>query len=61
VFTVSTHGNSSAEGIKANVIERFAEAAVPKANVSFSRDTYTFNFPGAQSKFVDTLNYYGPP
>ena len=48
-------------GIEANVIERFASAGVPQDNVSFIRDTYTFNFPGAPSEFVDAFRrYYGP-
>jgi SAM-dependent methyltransferase len=48
-------------GIEANVIERFASAGVPPDNVSFVRDTYTFNFPGAPSELVDTFRcYYGP-
>ena len=40
-------------GVEANVIERFASAGVPQGNVSFIRDTFTFNFPGAPSEFVD--------
>ena len=48
-------------GIETNVIERFASAGVPKDNVAFIRDTYTFNFPGAPSEFVDAFrHYYGP-
>ncbi|MFY9840857.1 MAG: class I SAM-dependent methyltransferase [Xanthobacteraceae bacterium] len=48
-------------GIETNVIERFASAGVPEGNVSFARDTYTFNFPGAPSDFVDAFtHYYGP-
>jgi SAM-dependent methyltransferase len=48
-------------GIEATVLERFAAAGVPKENVSFTRDTYTFNFPGAPSEFVDAFRrYYGP-
>jgi ubiquinone/menaquinone biosynthesis C-methylase UbiE len=48
-------------GIENNVIERFAGAGVPKEKVSFVRDTYTFNFPGTPSEFVDTFRkYYGP-
>jgi len=48
-------------GVENNVIERFAGAGVPKEKVSFVRDTYTFNFPGAPSAFVDTFRkYYGP-
>jgi hypothetical protein len=43
------------------VIERFASAGVPPSNVSFSRDTYKFNFPGAPSELVDAFQrYYGP-
>jgi ubiquinone/menaquinone biosynthesis C-methylase UbiE len=48
-------------GIESNVIERFSGAGVPKDNVSFVRDIYTFNYPGAPSKFVDAFRkYYGP-
>lgn len=48
-------------GIEANVVERFASAGVPQGNVSFMRDTYTFNFSGAPSEFVDVFRrYYGP-
>ena len=48
-------------GIEGNVIERFASAGVPRDNVSFSRDTYTFNFPGKPAEFVTAFrNYYGP-
>jgi ubiquinone/menaquinone biosynthesis C-methylase UbiE len=48
-------------GIESNVIERFAGAGVPKEKVSFARDTYTFNFPGTPTEFVDAFkNYYGP-
>jgi ubiquinone/menaquinone biosynthesis C-methylase UbiE len=48
-------------GVENNVIERFAGAGVPKENVSFVRDTYTFNFPGTPSAFVDAFRkYYGP-
>jgi len=48
-------------GIEANVVERFANAGVPRENVSFIRDTYRFDFPGAPSEFVDAFRrYYGP-
>ncbi|MGB6908356.1 MAG: class I SAM-dependent methyltransferase, partial [Methyloceanibacter sp.] len=48
-------------GVESNVIERFAGAGVPKENVSFVRDTYSFNFPGAPSELVGTFRkYYGP-
>ena len=48
-------------GIEANVIERFAAAGVPTAQMSFVRDTYTFNFPSAPSELVaEFRKYYGP-
>src|ERR1043166_8838193 len=48
-------------GVENNVIERFAGAGVPKENISFVRDTYTFNFPGAPSELVGAFRkYYGP-
>jgi ubiquinone/menaquinone biosynthesis C-methylase UbiE len=48
-------------GIESNVIERFAGAGVPAENISFERDTFTFNFPGKPSEFVDEFRkYYGP-
>jgi hypothetical protein len=43
------------------VIERFVGVGVPKERISFLRDTYTFNFPGTPSEFVDAFRkYYGP-
>jgi ubiquinone/menaquinone biosynthesis C-methylase UbiE len=48
-------------GVENNVIERFAAAGVAKETISFVRDTYTFNFPGPPSEFVDAFKkYYGP-
>ena len=48
-------------GIESNVIERFASAGVPAEKISFARDTFTFNFPGSPSAFVDEFRkYYGP-
>ena len=48
-------------GIESNVIERFTAAGVPKENISFARETFTFNFPGTPSEFVDEFRkYYGP-
>jgi SAM-dependent methyltransferase len=48
-------------GVEDNVRERFAGAGVPDENVSFVRDTYTFNFPGAPSELLDVFRtYYGP-
>ena len=36
-------------GVESNVIERFGAAGVPAEKISFLRDTFTFNFPGASS------------
>ena len=48
-------------GIEGNVVERFGSAGVTRDNVSFARDTYTFNFPGPPSELVDAFRrYYGP-
>ncbi len=48
-------------GVESNVIERFTAAGIPKENISFARDTFTFNFPGTPSQFVDAFRkYYGP-
>ena len=48
-------------GVEEQVVERFAAAGVPAERVSFQRDTYTFNFPGAPSEFLAMFRqYYGP-
>ena len=48
-------------GIESNVIERFAGAGIPKENVSFTRATFNFEFPGIPSKLVDQFRrFYGP-
>ena len=48
-------------GIESDVIERFTGAGVPADKISFTRDTFIFNFPGAPSALVDEFRkYYGP-
>jgi SAM-dependent methyltransferase len=48
-------------GVEGNVIERFGGAGIPKDNITFARDTYTFNFPGTPEEFVASFRkYYGP-
>jgi ubiquinone/menaquinone biosynthesis C-methylase UbiE len=48
-------------GVENNVVERFAAAGLPEDKISFARDTFTFNFPGTPSAFVDEFRkYYGP-
>src|SRR5712692_6659089 len=39
-------------GIESNVLERFGSAGLSKESVSFVRDTYTFDFPGAPSDLL---------
>jgi len=48
-------------GIEGNVMERFTGAGIPKENISFVKDPYTFEFPDTPSKFLDTFRkFYGP-
>ncbi len=48
-------------GVESNVVERFAGAGIPAGNVSFLRDTYTFQYPGPPSKLLEAFRtYYGP-
>ena len=48
-------------GVEASVIERFTAAGVPKENVSFARDTWTFRSPATPRELVARFrDYYGP-
>lgn len=48
-------------GIEDNVIERFGSAGIPKENISFTKDSFTFRAPYSPSDFVARFkNYYGP-
>lgn len=48
-------------GVENHVVERFEKAGIAAENISFLRDTYTFNFAGTPSEFVNTFKkYYGP-
>jgi ubiquinone/menaquinone biosynthesis C-methylase UbiE len=48
-------------GLESNVIERFSGAGISGDNITFARDTYTFEFPDTPSKFVNTFRkFYGP-
>jgi SAM-dependent methyltransferase len=48
-------------GVESHVVERFIAAGVPKENVSFARDTFTFHYPGSPAAFVEEFRtYYGP-
>ena len=48
-------------GVEEHVIDRFGKAGIPKENISFTKDTFTFNAPYSPVEFVRTFkNYYGP-
>ena len=48
-------------GIESHVIERFGGAGIPPEKISFMRDTFTFNYPGTPSAFMNEFrDYYGP-
>ncbi|MDP2324551.1 MAG: class I SAM-dependent methyltransferase [Gammaproteobacteria bacterium] len=48
-------------GVEKNVLERFTGAGVPAESISFTQDTFTFNFAGPPAQFVDEFRkYYGP-
>ena len=48
-------------GVEDNVIERFTSAGIPNENISFTRDTFTFNAAYSPTQFVNAFKtYYGP-
>ena len=48
-------------GIESNVVERFGAAGVPRQQISFVREAYTFEHPGPPAELVDAFRrYYGP-
>jgi len=48
-------------GMEDKVTERFEAAGIPKENISFSRETFTFRAPYAPAEFLNTFKtYYGP-
>lgn len=48
-------------GVEDNVVERFGAAGIPRSNISFSRDTYTFRSAASPSDFLDAFrSFYGP-
>ena len=52
---------SDALVVQREVIAPLTAAGVPKENISFERDTYTFNFPETPSQLVDAFRkFYGP-
>lgn len=48
-------------GIESHVVERFGKAGIPKENISFINDQFTFNAPYPPAEFVNRFrDYYGP-
>ncbi len=48
-------------GVEDEVVKRFGEAGIAKEKISFSKETYTFNFPGTPKEFFEMFRrYYGP-
>jgi SAM-dependent methyltransferase len=48
-------------GIESHVVERFSAAGIPPGNITFVRDTFTFNLPEPPSAFLHRFRrYYGP-
>ena len=48
-------------GVEEHVIERFGATGISSDQISFERATYTFDYPGAPSAFLDQFQrYYGP-
>jgi ubiquinone/menaquinone biosynthesis C-methylase UbiE len=48
-------------GVENHVIERFGSAGVAKENISFIKDTFTFNAPYPPSDLVKMFKYYYGP
>ena len=48
-------------GLEENVTERFASAGIPKENISFVKDSFTFKANYSPKEFLNNFkNYYGP-
>lgn len=48
-------------GVEDHVTARFGNAGIPKENISFTRDTFTFRAPYSPAVFVERFrDYYGP-
>lgn len=48
-------------GVEGNVLERFAGAGVGAEKITFTRDTFVFDFDGPPARFVEEFRkYYGP-
>jgi ubiquinone/menaquinone biosynthesis C-methylase UbiE len=48
-------------GVESNVIERFTNAGIPKENISFTKETFTFTASYTPTELVYTFKYYYGP
>lgn len=48
-------------GVEGHVIERFVGAGISEGNISFIKDSFTFNAPYTPSEFVNVFKYYYGP
>ena len=48
-------------GVEDEVVERFGSAGIPEQQISFERNTWTFDYPHPPSELLaEFRNYYGP-
>jgi len=48
-------------GVEDHVVERFVGAGIPRENISFSKETFTFVHPAPPADFLAAFrNFYGP-
>ncbi|RYG42674.1 MAG: methyltransferase type 11, partial [Chitinophagaceae bacterium] len=48
-------------GVESHVTDRFVQAGIAPGNISFSRETYTFEAPYSPAAFVQRFkHFYGP-
>jgi len=48
-------------GVESHVVERFTNAGVAKEDISFLKDTFTFDIACPPAEYVDMFRkYYGP-
>lgn len=48
-------------GVEGHVTERFVDAGITEGNISFIKDSFTFNAPYTPSEFVNVFKYYYGP
>lgn len=48
-------------GVESHVVERFETSGIPAQNITCTRDTFTFSYPGTPAAYVKEFRrYYGP-